>query len=185
MQDTPLERWILEARDSVEKRAQELREIAARKNAAVISRAEHSRSPLGRFLKSKNGKRIVRGKRQVRWVSVPIDLDQQIVLEAEDVGLSISRFLAVCLALGVAQWPTYRTLTSEGPNGEPGVPVPKLVEHVLNQATSSKLAPPQAENSRLGAWHKDVLDAIMKSKPKKIKTVDPTRAVLEGTGIKE
>jgi hypothetical protein len=174
--------WVKDAREALHEYAVKKREQAARKQASVIERASRSRSPLGRFLRSKHGKRFAAGKREVRYVSIPIDLDREIVAESADLGLSISRFLLVCIALGAAQWPTYRALLYDGPNGEEPIPKPKLVEYILQKAVNPDPRP-QTPSPHIAAWQREVHKAVMqRAKEKKAKALDPTQSVLSGVG---
>ena len=176
--------WLQEARESLEREAAACKERAARKEAGVIARASRQRSPLGRFLRSKAGKRLAAGKRVTRHLSVPIDLDAHLVLEAEDVGLSMSKFIVVLAALGAAQWGLYRGLLFEGAGGEAPVPLPKLVEHILTNAVNPT-APKAAPEPRLSAWRREVHQSILalrKQRDERPQRTDATTAVLRGAG---
>jgi hypothetical protein len=175
--------WLRDAREAIGKDAERRKRKASRKQAAVIERASHSRSPLGRFLRSKHGKRFAAGKRETWYTSLPIDLSECLKDEADDVKLSMSRFLAVLVALGAAQWPTYRSLLYEGANGEEPVPVPKLVQYIFENAVNPAMEQAHAERPSVSAWHREVRNAIDAHRPKPKRATDPTDAVLRGTGL--
>jgi hypothetical protein len=177
--------WVDDAHAALQRVATEAKSRTASKDAAVIERASHSRSSLGRFLRSKKGKRLSSGKRVTRYVSIPIDLDADIGAEVSELGdaCSLSRFLLVLVALGAAQWPSYRALLFAGTRGEPAVPVPQLIQHILDTA----LNPEYKSDTKVTvpAWIREAHERVVALKPPSSnKPIDPTEAVLKGTGLK-
>ncbi|MDE2098135.1 MAG: hypothetical protein KGL39_12850 [Patescibacteria group bacterium] len=177
--------WLQDAREALARESEVKRKRAARKQAAIIARAERMRSPLGRFMRSRAGKRLAAGKRVLRHLSLPVDLDVGICAEADDVGLSVSRFMAVLLALGAAQWPTYRALLYETSDGKASVPLPKLVEHILTNAVNPQTPIPPKE-PKLAAWQRAAHESILQTaaRKKSLQSTDATSAVLRGAGVK-
>lgn len=168
--------WVRRAQEAIAEVSAQCNGSRKAKSAALAAAAARRRDPLGRFLRSKPGKRYNETGREVMGVSVPLALAEMIRVEAEDVKFATSRMIVVLAALGLPAWQEMRERYFTGEYDS--LVVPELVRAILNNAVNP--VPPRSKKS-LTNWHERVEKALVKPKPKSAPK-DPTAAVLAGLG---
>lgn len=138
-----------------------------------LAKLERKKDGFGRWLRT--GRRVDPGDRDVVHVSIPGDLANKILAEAQDNNYPYSRLIVVLAALGL---PVFQQARDEILAGHRETYVPKLVEAVVKRVYARPRA--EATPGAIG-WRSNIeeqLQAAALDKKQKRQAADPTEIAL-------
>lgn len=169
-------RWMEEAKLRITEEAEQLRKMEKFKNDALLKKAELKQTTIGKYMRSKVGRRVNKAGREPLYASFPLPIAQIIREIAADSKLHVSQMVVELCVLALPLWKEYQNDILYGTRD---VFVPLRVRNIMRAAITPT---PVRSQKAWSSWHAEIERTLEASKPKHSKPKDPTAAVLAGLG---